>query len=837
MRRSPAAGAGRLPAKLLPALTLLASLWSCSPDAPIGPYGVRQVAIVLLSDTIRPGELYQATAFPLNRFGEIVDAPVTWQSMTPATLQVDAGGAIRALAPGVGIVRASVGSVTKDRTLQLVNPPAASIETSTNALTLVLPGGSAQLSATARDAGGAVLVGATALWTSLATRIATVTPSGLVTPVAVGNTTLRVFVDGIATDVAVSVAPAPSATAPTVVSVTPSIIGLGTVFTLRGSGFAPSGNGTAVMVDGRPAQTLSISDTLVTAILNAVGQPCLSSADVAVQLSTSGGVGAIGARLQLAPQRTLGIGESLLLTAATDLRCLELPGDGEYLVSVLNVARALGTGSVNVGLDAESGLGEPLGVTLNAAPATTQRIDAHLAVLEASRRATQSRTSPARTLAQLQVAPAGELTAVRVPDLDVANVCASYRQIHTRTVYAGSHVYILEDTTSRLGLTPLLTGEMDADIQEIGAEVDNILWPIITRFGDPLVMDSRLDDNDRVVIVLSPELNTMRAGAVLGAVVTCDFYARSQLAASNVGEMLYLQVPTLSGGADPELALARWKHAVRGTIAHELKHVVSFGEHIVRNLPLEEVWLEEATAQHAEELFTRALTGATATGNTEYATIRCEILAAQGNGSCAGTPALMKPTLDALWDFYEAPGARSPLGPTVAGDFSYYGSGWSLLRWAMDHAALPEATFTQQLTVSTQSGVENLEARAGRSWESMLARWSFALATDDRGVVPTDVTLRLPSWSLSSLFSGLCTDLGPCSGGLPNGSRFSRADPQKTLAPGGNFTLNVSDLAPASFVMLRVEPSGLGTRRLIRLRGPNGAPPPPTARLAILRVN
>lgn len=837
MRSSPAAVTGRWPVKLLHALTLLASLWSCTRDTPVGPYGVRQVTIVMLSDTIRPGELYQATAFPLNRFGEIVDAPVRWQSMTPATLQVDAGGGIRALGPGVGIVRASVGSIIKDRTLQLVNPPAATLETSTDELTLVLPGASAQLSVTARDAAGSILVGAPALWTSTATRIATVSTTGLVTPIAVGSSTLRVFVDGISRDVAVNVAPAPSATAPNIASVTPSLIGLGTVFTLRGSGFAPPGNGATVLVDGRPAQAISISDTLVTAIFNAVGQPCLASADVAVQLLTSGGVGAIGARLELAPQRSLGVGEALLLSSTTDLRCLELPGDGEYLVSVLNVARTLGTGGVSVGLDAESGLGAPLAVTLSAAATMPQRTDAHLAVLEASRRATESRRPSTRTLAHLQVAPTGELTSVRVPDLDVSNVCASYRQIFARTVYAGSKVYILEDTTSRLGITPLLTGTMDAEIQAIGAEVDNVLWPIITRFGDPLVMDSRLDDNDRVVIVLSPELNTMRAGAVLGAVVTCDFYARSQFTASNVGEMLYLQVPALSGGADPALALARWKHAIRGTIAHELKHVVSFGEHIVRNLPLEESWLEEATAQHAEELFARALTGATATGNTAYPTIRCEILAAQGNGGCASTPALMKPTLDALWDFYDAPGARSPLGPTVSGDFSYYGSGWSLLRWAMDHAALPEATFTQQLTVSSQSGVENLEALAGRSWESMLAGWSLALATDDRATTPTDATLRLPSWNLASLFGGLCEDLGPCSGGLQNGTRFTRAEPLKTLAPGGDFSLAIPELAPASFVVVRVEPSGLGTRRLIRLRGPNGAPPPAAARLAILRLN
>ena len=60
----------------------------------------------------------------------------------------------------------------------------------------------------------------------------------------------------------------------------------------------------------------------------------------------------------------------------------------------------------------------------------------------------------------------------------------------------------------------------------------------------------------------------MQGGAVLAAVVTCDFYARAQFAASNIGEMLYLKVPTMTGELDAATAIARWRHAVRGTLAH-----------------------------------------------------------------------------------------------------------------------------------------------------------------------------------------------------------------------------------------------------------------------------
>ncbi len=839
MRRFPAPGAGLVPAKWLFGLTLLASLLGC--ESAIAPGDVRRVAIVLYSDTLRPGVLLQALAVVVNGAGEVVDdpsaGPVKWKSLTPTKLSVDAAGGLLALAPGVGVVRASVGRVVAERELQLVNPPAVTLVPSTDSVSLILPGSTAQLSATPFDASGQEIIGAPLVWTSDAPRIASVNALGVVTPVAVGRAVIRVFADGASRDVIVRVAPAPSATAPMIASISPALIGPGTTFTIRGSQLQPTGTGTSVYVDGRPAQLLTVNDSLITARLNTTTLPCLPTATVAVQVTALGGVAAISAGLELAPQRAPAVGEALVLTGAGDLRCLELPGEGEYLVSILNTARALGAGSLNLSFEARAGIATPLSIQAVASSATPRVSDAHLAIMEASRKALAERIS-ASVMSELQVAPIGELTAVRVPNLDAANICTTYRSIQARTVYAGSRVYIVEDTATRLGSTPLLAGQMDVAIQRLGAEIDNLVWPIITRFGDPLVMDGRLDGNNRIVIALTPELNAMRGGAVFGAVVTCDFFARSQFAASNFGEMLYLQVPTLSGDLDAAVAIRRWRHTVRGTVAHELKHVVSFAERIVRNLPLEESWLEEATAQHAEELFTRALTSASATGDTEYATIRCEILAARGDGTCADTPALMKPTFDGLWDFLSAPSARSPLGALTGGDFSYYGSGWSLLRWAMDHSATAEATFTQQLTVNPQSGVANLEARAGRTWEQMLGRWSLALATDGRAATTSaDPTLRFPSWNLSSIFAGLCGDLGPCGTAIATDTRYSRAHPLQALAPVGNFTLTVSELAPGGFQLVRVTPGAAGTRRFISLSATNGAPPPSTARLAILRVN
>jgi hypothetical protein len=120
----------------------------------------------------------------------------------------------------------------------------------------------------------------------------------------------------------------------------------------------------------------------------------------------------------------------------------------------------------------------------------------------------------------------------------------------------------------------------------------------------------------------------------------------------------------------------------------------------------------------------------------------------------------------------------------------------------------------------------------------MLARWSLSLATDGRvGIAPLDATLQYPSWNLGSIFAGLCEDLGPCGAGLATGTRYTREHPAQPLAPAGDFTLSIAPLAPAGFQLVEVSPSAPGTRRFIRLAGAKGAPPPSTARLAILRIH
>ncbi len=853
MRLFPLPRSGRLSVALVVALLIA----GCKETTPPVQNVVREIRIFAPSTTLRPGRAMTVVARPLDAAGELVELPVAWRSVTPELLTVTGAGELAALAPGLAVLEATAAGVTGRLELTLVNPPAVVLRFPSDIIRLTLPGTAATLQGNAFDADGELIIAARFQFSTETPRIATISAAGAITPVAVGLATIAVTLDGIRSARTVQVTPAVTAISPIVTSVSAATITAGVPFTITGQRFGATIAANTVHVDGLIATVTAATQTQLTAVLASAGLPCIPTLTAAVQVTTVGGVGAGSARVQLAPQRSLGIGESLVLTNASSSACNELSaGTGRYLVTVQHAGRALGAGSIALALDGRAGVGDAVVIYEahnNSDPARVNGVAtaparaharAHGSVLDASGAAVRimraAQLSPAtsapRRTAALEIPPVNGIVPVRVPDLESASICSNFTTIGARTVFQGTNVVILEDTLSKKGGVPTLAGAMDELYAEVGREFDAVLWPLAQRFGDPLVMDSRLDDNGKVVLVATPRMNDFYEGELLGAVVTCDLFSRAQFAASNVGEMMYLQVPTSLDIGLGHGTRARWSYEIRGTIAHELKHIVSFAGRVVRMQPLEESWLEEATARHAEELFARARLGFSPTGNTGYAALQCESRVLLGDPTCAGTPRAMLPHFEGLWDFLSAPATHSPLGATTAGDVSFYGSAWSLTRWSIDHGTSSEESFLQQLTSSGQSGVTNLEARSGRTWDDILGRWSLALFAETRGANVLDATLRLPSWDLANLFAGLCTDVGAC-GSAFGAARFTRAQPLRPVvmfAP--NFSVQTGDLVPGGFAAIEVAPGAAGSRRLLNLRNANGGALPPTARLAIVRI-
>ena len=862
--------------------------------APVSP--VKNVTIVLATTQIVVGGTTQATARLTDANGaEILDRSASWSSVTPSVVSVSPVGLVTGLQPGTGTIRAIAGAVQADAQILVTNPLAASVALSRDTATVQLPGGAVQLIALVKDAAGNVITNPAIFWQSLSPLIATVNAQGLVTATAVGVATVRATVDGQTAQTVVTVKITPNASAPLVVAVNPSTLRPGGTFTVVGNNFGASAAANAVVVDGVSVTVTAATTTAMSITLPTTGFACDPTRTVFVQVTAGGLVGGGPAPLRVANLRTLGAGQSVVISSLAEVRCNELPlvNGGRYLISVYNAVRspvtsgATGSATVNVrgavGASLIAGsivplpgdgtvqrdatarslrsLARPTGAVVSLAGGaalgatlsrrrTRELDDTHVAILERNLAYARSKTfalgsARSRSLSapgpNTQITTLGAVTAIKLPNLDAGNFCANSVPVGARTVFVGPHTIIVEDTATTFSGKPTLQGQMNATFAQLGQEFEDVMWPILTsRFGNPLALDAQLSNTGKIVMVFSPKVNGLQGGRVLGFVVTCDFQSVAQAPSSNVGEYFYATVPTsaTSGFLDPE-SRESWLRNMRATVVHEVKHITQFGERLSRSAPFEDASWEEGMARNVEEMYARTIYGVQQGQNVSYAaSVGCDLhFAGPTPLACIGRPLLMLRHFDGLYSFLLTPESLSPLGRVFGSDLTFYASAWSFERWAADHYGTSEAQFFKDLTTAATTGVSNLEQRTGHPWEEMLGEWSLALALDDRaGFTPENARFRMPSWNLRDMFQGMCNDLGPCAGSSALPQLYLRAAPLMPHAlTFGTFAVNSAPIVGGGFSVFELGGVQPGNQ-VLELRSLSGADPASTIRLAIVRI-
>ena len=847
---------------------------------PVQTNPVKSVTVSVPVSQLVVGASAQATAV-LNDIGgfRVTDRLPVWSSVAPDIASVDANGRVTALQAGTGVVRATSGNVSGDASFVVVNPKAGSITISRDSATVFLPGGSVQLLATVKDAGGTVITNPTIFWQSTAPLIATVSAVGLVTPLAAGTSTVRASIDGQLATVTIVVRATPNANAPAITAFAPSsALRPGASVVLSGTNFAATVSGNAVVIDGVATTVTAATATQLTITVPS-SFPCEPTHAVFVQVTVGGRVGAASASLQAATLRTLAPGQSIIVTNAAEVRCNELAdASGRYVFTVYDAARTSITPSNPGQVQLQVRGAVPVASAVAAAPAAIalrtasagapppsarvatdlgddlRRLRAHEAAhadilrrnlenLRANAPAiraamTGPRLQNARTASALGTV--GAITSLKVPNLDAANFCQSSVPMGARTAYVGQHAIILEDTATTYNGAPTLAGQMDSYFAAMGQEFDTVMWPLLTtNFGNPLAMDAGLSGTGKVVMVFTPKVNAMLFGTVLGFVVSCDFQTVAQQPSSNFGEFFYAVVPTRPDDSYSPFGTTRkdWMRLMRGTVIHEVKHVTAFAERLSRNLPLEEFSWEEGMARHAEELYARSGFYKTQPkADVSYAaTLACDVHFTTP-GPCMDRPLLMLRHFDGLYAFAGQTDFVSPLGRAFSGEQTFYATAWSLERWAADHFAASESQFLKDWTTSTSVGVPNFEARTGRPWEESMGEWSLAMYLDNRpGFVPENPRLKFPSYNLPDLWLGMCSDLGPCVNPNTGNQFYPVANPWTVhQAAFGNF-LSTLSLVGGSFGLYELSGAPAG-RQLIELKAQNGGDPPPVVRLAIVRL-
>ncbi len=278
-----------------------------------------------------------------------------------------------------------------------------------------------------------------------------------------------------------------------------------------------------------------------------------------------------------------------------------------------------------------------------------------------------------------------------------------------------------------------------------------------------------------------------------------------------------------------------WLRTMRSTIVHEVKHITSFGERIARNAAVFELpALEEGTARHVEEIWARqAIYTAAWKGDLTYqSTLYCDVRPTFPE--CTGAPFAVFRHFQTLYDFMTTPETQTPFGRTQTGDFNFYASMWSLVRWAVDNYATSESAFLSGMTQSaTLAGMPNISAQTGRGTDDTLADWLLSLWLDNYPSFTPAAGLKLsiPTWNFRDIFAGMNSDF------CASQQAFCRAYPlqPRQVTFGSAYTSGTINLRGGSGAFFELSGTQTG-KQLIDIHAPGGAAPASTLRLAIVRV-
>ena len=867
----------RLSAVAVMAVSVLVT--ACGGDSS-GPPAVKVVSVSSLATQVEVGATAQFTATAKDGKGNTLSGRALTWSASPATVaSVDNAGVVTGVAPGTATITATSEGVSGTASITVLQVPVASVVID-NRTPTVRQGGTAQLNALALDAIGRTLSGRTITWSSAFPGTASVTQQGLVTGVLAGSTYIRAVSETKVDSVRFVVR---SLNAPTIAGVSPATMVPGAAATLNGTNFATDLVNNVVRVNGVQATITAATATAISFIVPpATALPCTPTGPVPISVSVAGDSIPGQAVLSMATQRTLAVGESMLLTGASEVGCNEFPvNNGTYIVTAFNYgATAASTASfqlVGAALaSSSSALLKPattyaLGAQLapSAGPLATvaastrdQRLAiGHAAALQSSmdfmrthpNQRAAMRAKRARERAAYARAGVNYNAAVDAPPavgdkfwkrmMKTFGNYNTYDSVRVRVVYVGPKLIIMEDSLSPVA------GTMDNEYQAIGTEFDRDMFGYLSNFGDPLVLDSEYDNNGRVIAIFSKKVNDYTigsGGSLLGFVTSCDFspqsYPPNQSFAcppSNEGEYFYAFVPNPSGTGNGSWSVADWRHYVRGTLLHEFKHVVMFAERIYRDAQSGEAgWLEEATAQQATELWARKLYG----NKGQRADIQwsdgiiCDYVRPPDTRfGCADPVEAIAHHMGFLYRHYASNESKSIINSS---DNVIYGSSWLFARWVTDTYGGPdEGVFLRSLVQQQNDiGITNLQNRTGKTWAEMMGYFSIAAASDNypQGTI-NDPRARIASWNTRDIFSNMSASLRFSDGSLA----YPKSWPINVRATSfGTFpstTSNVFSLPGGGFAAWELSgaqtlPQALGIRNL------TGGAPPANVGLGIVRV-
>jgi uncharacterized protein YjdB len=183
--------------------------------APVDPPA--SVAVTAPVTTLAIGQTTQATAVPKDSKGTpLTGRTVAWSSSSPGIATVSATGLITAVSAGTVAIKATIDGVvgTLGITVSATTGTSGTVTTVrvTLAQAVVQVGGTTQATALALDARSNAVSAGAPTWSSSNSSVATVSSSGVVTAIAIGQATIQATISGVSGSGTVSVTSTSSVT-------------------------------------------------------------------------------------------------------------------------------------------------------------------------------------------------------------------------------------------------------------------------------------------------------------------------------------------------------------------------------------------------------------------------------------------------------------------------------------------------------------------------------------------------------------------------------------------------------------------------------------------------
>lgn len=292
---------------------------SATASVNVTPRPVSSVALSPAQATVSAGQSLQLTVSLTDDGGQVLTGrQVSFATSNVQVATVSVSGLITGVAPGTATITAISEGSTGTATVTVTPEPVASVDISPPSSSVIM-GSTLQLYATPRNAAGQPLPGRTVSWSSGAPGLASVSSSGLVTGLAIGNAVIIASIEGKQGSAMVTVRQVPVAS----ITVTPAsaTTAVGQSVTLSAQTLDAAGN----VLSGRVVGWSSNDQTVATVDNNGVVTG-IAAGTVTISASSEGQTSAatvqvtsvVGPAMLVVvspPQANVAVGQNVQLSA------------------------------------------------------------------------------------------------------------------------------------------------------------------------------------------------------------------------------------------------------------------------------------------------------------------------------------------------------------------------------------------------------------------------------------------------------------------------------------------------------------------------------------------